>query len=99
MGEGENPLGRLHFVALAPEVRGLGLARTLVHAAMTVLVKDYSEVYLTTQPSSARAIKLYFDIGFRPELPKGGDERSKHIQAWRSIGEGIGRSDILLGII
>ena len=99
MGEGEHPLGRLHFVALAPEARGLGLARTLVHTAMSVLVKHYSEVYLMTQPASARAIKLYFEFGFRPELPQGGDERAEQIQAWRSVGGVIGNSGILSGIL
>ena len=89
-------MGRLHFVALAPEARGLGLARALVHAALAVLVSTYSEVYLTTQPASARAIKLYLDFGFRPELPQDSGERDNQVRVWREVADAIGRSGLLL---
>ena len=66
-----------------------------MHAAMSVLVRTYGEVYLHTQPASARAIKLYLEFGFRPELPQAPNERVKHVRAWQLVADSLGRSDVI----
>lgn len=51
----------VHWFRTLPEHEGKGLGRTL----LSILLKDAAfPVYLHTQPTSARAIRLYSDFGF-----------------------------------
>ena len=52
----------VHWFKVLPEAEGRGLGRALLGA---ILRGAAGPVYLHTQPSSFRAIKLYSDFGFR----------------------------------
>lgn len=57
----------LHWLAVKDAFAGRGYARLLIGETMRFFAKDApgQPVYLHTQPSSYRAIKLYYDFGFR----------------------------------
>lgn len=59
-------LGRLHWIGIVPSYQGRGLSKPLVEAAMRVLAAWHDRAYLTTQTTSAVAVKVYLDLGFRP---------------------------------
>jgi len=61
-------LGRIHWVAVMQEWQGRGLSKLLLAAALTLLASRHTRAYLTTQTTSARAIKLYLRFGFTPLL-------------------------------
>lgn len=79
---GGQPCGRVHWVAVHPSYQGRGLAKVLVARVIEYLeveqVAPGSEescipcgtnnfMYLTTQPDSARAIRMYFKhFDFKP---------------------------------
>ena len=67
---GDDPAtGRIHWVAIAPEAQGNGLARPLIAATCRRLAElGHSSVYLTTEDVRERAIKLYLAFGFVPEI-------------------------------
>lgn len=80
--------GRVHWVAIIPEMQGQGLAKPL----MTVVCRRLRElghewVYLTTAPERIPAINLYLKFGFVPEV--GSDAE---LRAWRGIEEKLGKS-------
>jgi ribosomal protein S18 acetylase RimI-like enzyme len=54
----------IHWFKVVAEYEGLGIGRALLSHVMRPLVPDDYPVYLHTQPSSTRAIKLYTDFGF-----------------------------------
>ena len=58
-------INTLHWLKVKKECEGQGIGRAL----LTALLRDVAEaelpIYLHTQPSSFRAIKLYTDFGFR----------------------------------
>eukprot|EP00729_Bicosta_minor_P002772 gene2772-10307_t len=60
--------GRIHWVAVAQEWQGKGLSKLLLTAALGLLAERHSRAYLTSQTTSARAIKLYLRLGFVPLL-------------------------------
>lgn len=60
--------GRLHWVGIHPEYQGQKLARPLVAAALARLSQLHSRAYLTSQTTSYKAIKLYLDYGFVPDM-------------------------------
>jgi ribosomal protein S18 acetylase RimI-like enzyme len=68
MGDGDHvKVGRLHWVAVAPEHEGRALGRALVMQAITRLADlGHSTAYLTTSAARLRAIHLYDRCGFRP---------------------------------
>lgn len=54
----------IHWFKIAKNLEGLGIGRALLSYVLNDIdVKDYP-IYLHTQPSSFRAIKLYSDFGF-----------------------------------
>ena len=61
-------LGRIHWVAIRPDCQGRGLAKPLMAAAMERLAELHDGAYLTTQTTSARAIRMYLDFGFTPSI-------------------------------
>ena len=60
--------GRLHWVGIHRDFQGLGLARPLVVAAVNRLAQLHERAYLTSKTTSLKAIKLYLDYGFSPDL-------------------------------
>jgi GNAT superfamily N-acetyltransferase len=71
---GGKPYGRVGWVAIVPDMRGLGLSRPM----MTVLcnrLRDlgHERAYLTTSTARFPAIRLYWGFGFRPEYSKPSD--------------------------
>jgi ribosomal protein S18 acetylase RimI-like enzyme len=69
-------MGRIHWVAIAPEFHGRGLSKPLVGAAMKILARHHEDAFLTTQTSSWRAVGLYLQFGFRPLLDTPETERA-----------------------
>ena len=71
---GEGGLGRIHWVGVAPEVQGGGLARPLVLAALHRLAAlGHAEAYLMTEDFRLPAIGLYRSLGFTPEPRDAGE--------------------------
>jgi GNAT superfamily N-acetyltransferase len=73
--------GRVHWVAIAPEMQGRGLAKplmTILCARMHAL--GHVRAYLTTEAARIPAIRLYLKFGFVPEI---NDERDAAI--WRDL--------------
>ncbi|MBO1005680.1 GNAT family N-acetyltransferase [Pseudogracilibacillus auburnensis] len=64
-GDGEI-LGRIHWVAIAPEYQGKKLAKPILSAAMNIIANHHSKAYLTSQTTSYQAINLYLNYGFEP---------------------------------
>lgn len=60
--------GRIHWVGIVPEYQGKKLAKPLMAAALERLAQSHQRAYLTTQTTSARAIRLYLDLDFVPLL-------------------------------
>ena len=93
--------GRIHWVAVAATHQGQGLAKVLMAAALEYMAANHERCYLTTQTTSARAIRLYLQLGFRPLISAEsldravspdnsvaeGEERTveKEAEAWDSI--------------
>ncbi len=76
--------GRLHWVVIHPDYRGLGLGKALIGFTLYQLSRSYSKAYLTTQTTSLRAIYIYLELGFRPWV-----NSSRHERAWRLIQDQI----------
>jgi ribosomal protein S18 acetylase RimI-like enzyme len=57
-------INTIHWLKILKNYEGKGLGRALLTVVMKYLQKDDYPVYLHTQPSSYRAIKLYSDFGF-----------------------------------
>lgn len=78
--------GRVHWVAIVPELQGQGLAKPL----MTVVLQRLRELghkhaYLTTAPERIPAVNLYLKFGFVPEV------RSEvELNSWKEIEERLG---------
>jgi mycothiol synthase len=61
--------GVVHWVALAPEVQGRGLARVLVAQVLLRLRQlGYGRAYLITQEARLAAIRTYLGFGFVPRV-------------------------------
>jgi len=54
----------LHWLKVLKDYEGKGIGRALLSIIMKSLTRDEFPVFLHTQPSSYRAIKLYTDFGF-----------------------------------
>ena len=77
----EKRYGRLHWIAIVPEMRGRGLAKPLLtHVCNRLLNLGHSQSYLTTSSKRLRAIKLYLKFGFNPNYDCEQEEL-----VWKSI--------------
>ncbi len=82
---GSNPLdatwGRVHWLAVLPEWQGRGLGKALLAATLRRLQElGHSRIYLITETVRRRAIALYLEFGFTPDLRT---ERERH--DWRQV--------------
>ena len=57
-------INTIHWLKVLKEYEGKGIGRALLSIIMKELKEKDYPVYLHTQPSSYRAIKLYSDFGF-----------------------------------
>jgi GNAT superfamily N-acetyltransferase len=84
--KGENPPGRIHWVAIIPQEQGKGLAKPLLTTACNRLKElGHSRTYLTTQSVRIPAINLYAKFGFAPVIDSNRDREiweklQKHIK-------------------
>lgn len=60
-----NEFNTIHWFKTLKKYEGLGLGRALLSFIMKDLKEEDFPVYLHTQPSSFKAIKLYSDFGFK----------------------------------
>lgn len=76
----DGEFGRIHWVGIHRDFQGKGLGKPLMSEAMDVLGRYHSRAYLTTQTTSAIAIKIYLDFGFAPLFV-----RESCARAWRLL--------------
>jgi GNAT superfamily N-acetyltransferase len=77
--------GRIHWVAIVPAHRGLGLSRSAMTVAMNRLrALGHRRAMLATQTHRTAAIRTYLRFGFVPDLTDAGAA-----EAWRLVGEQI----------
>jgi GNAT superfamily N-acetyltransferase len=74
--------GRLHWVGIEQEYQGRRLAKPLVSAVMNRLARLHRSVYLTTQTTSFKAIKVYLDFGFLPRV-----NSVEHLRGWKLMAD------------
>lgn len=61
--------GRIHWIAIVPDLRGQGLAKALMTIVCNRLhALGHARVYLTTSTERVAAIRLYHQFGFVPEI-------------------------------
>jgi GNAT superfamily N-acetyltransferase len=86
--------GRVHWVAIVPEMQGRGLANPLLTVICQRLRElGHEQAYLTTAPERIPAINLYLKFGFVPEV------RSEvELRAWKGIEAILGRT-LLQGVV
>lgn len=60
--------GQVHWVAIRPAYRRLGLARAALAYTLHQLARWHTRAYLGTQSYRLGAIRLYLDLGFEPDL-------------------------------
>ena len=81
--------GRVHWVAIIPEMRGRGLAKPLMTIMCNRLKQlGHSRAYLTTSSARIPAINLYLEFGFAPVF---GEELDPEL--WDEIGKEISEYD------
>lgn len=59
--------GRIHWVIVHPEHRGLGIAKAMMTKAMRRLLRSHARAMLGTSARRLHALKLYLDFGFLPK--------------------------------
>lgn len=79
-GKFDRTYGRLHWVVIHPDFRGMGLGTQLIVFTIQQLRKWHSKGYLSTQTTSYPAINIYLNLGFRPIIENSHDEI-----AWRLL--------------
>ena len=77
----DQPIGRIHWVAIVPDRQGQGLAKPLMAAACRRLRElGHARAYLTTSTARLPAINLYLRFGFQPLA---GSLEAR--QAWQAV--------------
>jgi GNAT superfamily N-acetyltransferase len=86
--------GRVHWVAIVPEMQGQGLAKPLMTVVCQRLRKlGHERACLTTAPERIPAVNLYLKFGFVPEV-----RSPVELRAWKEIEGKLGRSVLNLAI-
>jgi GNAT superfamily N-acetyltransferase len=81
------PFGRVHWVAIVPEMQGRGLAKPMMSAVCHRLRElGHGRAYLTTATVRIPAICLYLTFGFRPEI-----ESERDLEAWQQVRDNLPR--------
>lgn len=74
-------IGQIHWVAIVPAARGLGLGKPMLSTACAVLrERGYTQAYLETNTRRVPALNLYLRFGFAPYVRNEAEEA-----AWRTI--------------
>ncbi len=60
--------GRIHWVAVRSAHQGKGLAKAALCEALRRMREWHSRSYLLTSSARLAAVKVYLDLGFRPDL-------------------------------
>lgn len=72
--------GRIHWLAVRPAYQGRGLGKAALAWALKRLAKWHARGHLVTQTRRLRAIRLYLDFGFVPDLGLPGAR-----EAWQTV--------------
>src|SRR5689334_4395160 len=79
--------GRVHWVAVLPEMQGQGLAKPLMSIVCNRLKElGHKQAYLTTSMARIPAINLYLKFGFVPQ-----NTGSHNLELWNEIRKEIGK--------
>jgi len=94
-GKPSDERGRVHWMSVCPTSQGQGVAKCLLLHVLRVLRKfhgDTSDVFLTTQTTSARAIAMYLEAGFLPEPinPALGSFAEEEQKGWKMLADRFG---------
>ncbi|MCX8053444.1 MAG: GNAT family N-acetyltransferase [Armatimonadetes bacterium] len=76
--------GRIHWVAIVPEFQGRKLAKPMLSKAMRLLKQWHERACLGTHTLCLKAINMYLDFGFVPDMTR---ERAE--EAWLLIAQAI----------
>ncbi|NLC68422.1 MAG: GNAT family N-acetyltransferase [Clostridiaceae bacterium] len=74
--------GRIHWVEIHPDFQGRKLAKPLLATAMIYLAEHHDRAYLVSHTTRYKAINMYLDFGFKPEL-----ENNESVRAWKMVEE------------
>jgi len=78
--------GRVHWVAIVPDMQGKGLSKPLMSVACHRLRElGHRRAYLTTRTGRLPAVSLYLKFGFRPRI-RNEEERA----AWGDVASALG---------
>jgi GNAT superfamily N-acetyltransferase len=79
------PLGRLHWVAIVPEMQGKGLAKPLLSTVCSRFRSlGHERAMLDTSTGRIPAINLYLKFGFKPDISTDEDRL-----AWQQVAQRI----------
>lgn len=81
--------GQVHWLAVRPAYQRLGLARAAMAFCLTQLARWHDRAFLGTQSERIGAIRLYLDMGFRPDLDHPGAR-----QAWLALRDRAGYAQL-----
>lgn len=87
--EGEDPIGRIHWVSILPEYQGQGLGKALLSEAMNLLAKYHQKAYLDSSTKNYRAINMYLSYGFEPLI-----RHTEDLEAWKIIEKALDKKII-----
>jgi len=76
--------GVIHWIAIRPTYQGRGLGKAAMSFALNQLSRWHERAILGTQTKRLRAIGMYLDFGFLPELDHPG-----FIDVWREVNQQI----------
>ena len=76
--------GVIHWVAIRSAYQGRGLGKAAMSFALNQLARWHEHAILGTQTKRLRAIGMYLDFGFLPELDDPG-----FIDVWREVNQQI----------
>jgi GNAT superfamily N-acetyltransferase len=87
--------GRIHWVAIIPEMQGQGLAKPLMAFICQRLQEmGHNRAYLTTSLERIVAIDLYLKFGFIPQI-----QNDEELLDWKKIEKKLGRSIISSAVV
>ena len=77
----DSTCGRVHWVAIVPEMQGRGLSKPLMTIVLNRMRQlGYRRAVLTTESPRTVAIRLYLNLGFLPDI-----RSRRQLLTWREI--------------